>query len=104
LRVSHRALDPARSTAWQPVHPHDHEQTLQPGERVPVDIELWPSATRFEAGEALRLVVQGRDIYSEALPNLPFARHEDTRNQGIHRLWSGGQYDSHLLVPLIKEE
>lgn len=101
LRASHRALDPARSTDWQPVHPHDAEQMLRAGERVPVDIEIWPSSTRFEAGEALRLIVQGHDVYTEALPNLPFARHDNTRNDGIHRLWSGGQYDSHLLVPLI---
>ncbi len=104
LRVSHRALDPLRSTPLQPVHPHDAERRLGEGECVPVDIELWPSATRFERGEALRLIVQGRDVHAEALPNLPFARHEDTRNAGVHRLWCGGGYDSHLLVPLIPAE
>lgn len=101
LRASHRTLDPERSTPWQPFHRHDAERPLRPGERVPLDIEIWPSATRFEAGEALRLVVQGRDIYTDALPGLPFARHEDTRNQGNHILWTGGQYESHLLVPAI---
>jgi len=103
LRVSHRALDPDRSSEWQPVHPHDAEQPLRPHEVVPVDIEIWPSATRFEAGETLRVVVQGRDVYTEALPGLPFARHENTRNAGMHVLWAGGQYDSHLLVPLVSQ-
>lgn len=101
LRVSHRALDPLHSTPLQPVHPHDAEQPLGVHERVPVDIEIWPSATRFEPGECLRLIVQGHDVRTEALPNLPFARHEDTRNHGVHRVWSGGPYDSHLLVPFI---
>jgi uncharacterized protein len=104
LRASHRDLDAARSTAWQPVHPHDAENPLHPEERVPLDIEIWPSSTRFEAGETLRLLVQGHDVYSESLPNLPFARHEETRNRGIHRLWSGEKYDSHLLVPWIGEQ
>ena len=59
LRASHRELDPAKSTDWQPVHPHTREQKLKPGEIVPLDIEIWPSGTRFAAGEKLRLIVQG---------------------------------------------
>src|SRR6185437_7651940 len=74
LRASHRALDANRSTAWQPVHPHDREEPLPEGEAVALEIELWPSATLFRAGESLRLIVQGSDIYTDALPNLPFAR------------------------------
>jgi predicted acyl esterase len=101
LRASHRALDPERSTPWQPFHPHTDEEPLAPNEAVPVEIEIWPSSTLFHAGESLRLVVQGRDIYTEALPNLPFARHENTRNRGTHIIKSGGRYDSHLLVPVI---
>lgn len=101
LRASHRALDPVRSRPWQPVHTHLAEQPLQPGEVVPVEIELWPSSTLFRAGESLRVAVKGMDIYRDALPNLPFARHEDLRNTGTHVIHTGGRYDSHLLVPII---
>jgi predicted acyl esterase len=101
LRASHRALDAARSTAWQPVHLHTREDRLRPGEIVPVEIELWPSSTLFRASERLRVVVKGMDIYRDALPNLPFARHEDLRNKGRHVIHAGGPYDSHLLVPVI---
>ncbi|MEO6388066.1 MAG: CocE/NonD family hydrolase [Croceibacterium sp.] len=101
LRASHRALDPVRSAPWQPVHTHLHEQLLEPGEVVAVEIEIWPSATLFRPGEILRVVVKGMDIYRDALPNLPFARHEDLRNLGGHVIHTGGQYDSHLLVPVI---
>src|SRR5262249_24832982 len=62
LRASHRALDLAKSTDFQPVHTHASEQKLRPGEIVPLDIEIWPSGTRFAAGEKLRLIVQGTDI------------------------------------------
>jgi predicted acyl esterase len=89
LRVSHRELDPVRSKPEQPVHTHTHEQLLRPGERVPVDIEIWPSSTLFRAGERLRLVIQGQDIYREGLPNAPFARHEKTRNRGTHVIHTG---------------
>jgi hypothetical protein len=89
LRVSHRELDPARSTPEQPVHTHTREQLLQPGERVAVDIEIWPSSTLFRQGERLRLVIQGQDIYRAGLPNAPFARHEKTRNRGTHVIYTG---------------
>lgn len=101
LRASHRALDEDRSTPWQPVHGHRTEQRLSPGEIVPVEIEIWPSSTLFLAGESLRVLVKGMDIYRDALPNLPFARHEELRNAGRHVIHTGGRHDSHLLVPVI---
>lgn len=103
LRASHRETDPARSTDLQPFHRHEKENLLEPGAVVPLDIELWPSSTRFRAGETLRLIVQGTDIHHEAAPNLPFARHERTRNRGRHVLHSGGGRDSHLLLPVIPQ-
>jgi len=103
LRASHRALDEERSTPWQPVHIHREEELLEPGVPVPVEIEIWPSSTLFRAGETLRVVVKGMDIYREGLPMLPFARHEELRNAGRHIIRAGGQYDSHLLVPVIPQ-
>ena len=104
LRASHRALDPARSTPWQPFHPHDREEPLVPGVPTAVEIELWPSSTLFRAGETLRLVVQDSDICTEAAPGLPFARHERLRRPGRLTIRTGGRYDSHLLVPIIPPE
>jgi uncharacterized protein len=103
LRASHRELDGSRSTPYQPFHPHTAEVKLGKGEIVPVEIEIWPSSTRFEAGEALRLVVQGSDIHYH--PNQwPTNAHEQTVNKGQHVIHAGGKYDSHLLVPVIPSE
>jgi hypothetical protein len=101
LRASHRAPDPVRSTPAQPVHLHQREQLLSPGEIVPVDIEIWPSSTRFDPGETLRLVIAGQDIVRSSVPDAPFALHQRTRNRGTHVIHTGGRYDSHLLVPVI---
>ena len=68
---------------------------------MPVDIEIWPTAVSFAAGESLRLTIQGRDIYDEDRFNLAFCQHDDTRNKGWHILRTGAGYDAHLLVPLI---
>ncbi|MCC7463599.1 MAG: CocE/NonD family hydrolase [Gammaproteobacteria bacterium] len=102
LRASHRALDAARSTDWQPVHTHTRAEPLPHGRPVPLDIEIWPSATLFRAGETLRVIVQGSDVYSESPPQLPFARHTVLCNAGRHLIHTGGQYDSHLLVPWLE--
>ncbi|MFT8246043.1 CocE/NonD family hydrolase [Roseomonas sp. BN140053] len=100
LRVSHRELDEARSTPFQPVLLHQREIKLAPGEVVPVDIEIWPSGTHFEAGTSLRLVVQGRDVTRYPLPNVQ-PLHESTVNAGTHVLHAGGAHDSHLLIPVL---
>lgn len=102
LRASHRELDKERSAQHQPVLKHARELKLREGEIVPLEIEIWPSGTRFEAGEALRLVIQSRDIYDYPKPVM-CDRHEDAVNQGQHVIYTGGQYDSHLLVPVIPQ-
>lgn len=98
LRASHRELDLERSTDYQPFLAHRRSLPLMPGEPTPLEIEIWPSGTRFEAGEGLRLVIQGSDIYDYPKPSV-HARHEDPINRGAHVVHTGGRHDSHLLVP-----
>ena len=46
------------------------------------------------------MVVQGSDIYN--YPNQwPTNAHEDTVNKGTHVIYTGGEHDSHMLVPLV---
>ena len=100
LRASHRELDQSRSRSWQPVLAHRRSLRLAPGEIVPLEIEILPSGTRFGPGETLRLVIQGRDVYRYPRP-LMQALHDDLVNHGRHVIYSGGEYDSHLLVPVL---
>jgi predicted acyl esterase len=100
LRASHRELDVERSTPQQPWLLHRRQLNLNRGVPTPVEIEIWPSGTRFTAGEKLRLVVQGSDIYKYARW-IVLARHPKTINAGVHVIHTGGKYDSHLLIPVI---
>ncbi len=100
LRVSHRDRDEEKSKPYQPVHKHQREIKLKPGEIVPVEIEILPSSTLFERGERLRVVIQGSDIYW--YPNERHTNgHTETVNRGEHVIHTGNIYDSHLLVPVI---
>jgi predicted acyl esterase len=100
LRVSHRELDPERSTLAQPFHSHKREQLLSPGEIVPVEVEIWPSSTLFRKGERLRLIVQGQDIHSHD-DDHTYVCHKSLRNAGEHVIHSGGRYPSQLIIPVI---
>ncbi len=95
LRASHRELDPSRSTPLRPWHSHTRVQGLHSGDIVPVEIEIWPSATLFEAGSTLRLTIQGHDA-----ARYPAFGHRKLVNRGWHTIFTGGSYDSYLVVPL----
>ena len=102
LRASHRELDEEASTPFMPVHKHQRALKLTPGEIVPVDIEIWPSGTKFEAGESLRVVIQGSDIYDYPKPSV-YARHESLRNVGRQTIHVGGEHNSNLLIPVLPD-
>lgn len=96
LRVSQRELDRARSTPLQPYLKHERSLKLKRGEVVPVEIEILPSSTLFRAGETLEVAIQGHDHFEHHA-----LAHEKTVNKGQHVVHIGGDYDSHLLVPVI---
>jgi predicted acyl esterase len=95
LRVSHRELDPVRSRPDRPLHTHRRRLPVRPQEIVRADIEVWASATAFEAGSILQLDVLGTDA-----ARYPAFRHRACINLGEHRIHAGGAFDSQLLVPL----
>ncbi|GHH73168.1 acyl esterase [Promicromonospora soli] len=96
LRASHRELDPERSRPDRPWHTHAREERLLPGQIVPVEIEILPSSTVFEAGSQLRVDVLGHDA-----DRYPGFRHRRNRNRGRHHIHVGGRYDSRLVVPVV---
>jgi predicted acyl esterase len=99
LRASHRKLDEARSLPYRPWHTHDELEKLEPDEIVPVEVEIWPTSVVLETGERLSLEIGARDD-----PGLdPFLHNHpvDRIQNGRVTIYAGGEYDSHLLLPLI---
>ncbi len=87
LRVSHRALDPEKSRPSRPYHAHERLEKLVPGRIVPVEIEILPSSTWFEADTRLELSVLGTDG-----AKYPAFKHKNTVNRGKHSIYCGGRY------------
>lgn len=103
LRVSHRELDIEKSTALQPWHHHMKELKLAPQEIVAVEVEILPSSTLFKSGEQLQVVIKGSEVVKgTSTPVLGMKtryEHQDTVNHGLNHIYTGGKYDSHLLIP-----
>lgn len=97
LRVSMRKLDEKLASDIQPVLALDEYQPINPNEIVPVEIEILPFAVLYEKGSTLELVVKGSDIEKE-----PTVQHDKLVNKGFHKIFSGKNHDSHLVLPIVK--
>jgi predicted acyl esterase len=67
LRASHRKLDPKLSKPYRPYHTHDEKRPLTPGQKVELDIEIWPTSIVVPPGYQIALTVRGKDYeYAQA--------------------------------------
>ncbi|MEM6715434.1 MAG: CocE/NonD family hydrolase, partial [Cyanobacteria bacterium P01_C01_bin.147] len=96
-RAARRELDPRESTEWHPVLKAAKDEKLKPGEIVPLEMALYPSSTFFAAGEAIDLIISAQAM----IPSPPYLK-DVSFNRGIHVVHYGGDFDSHLLVPVVK--
>lgn len=101
-RISHREISQKESQIIkgmmvQPVMAHKREQKVQPGEIVPIDVEIVPSARIWHKGEKLRIQIAGRYIREGWFEPLAW----DTDNHGRQIIYTGGQYESFIQVPVI---
>ncbi|KAH7079144.1 Alpha/Beta hydrolase protein [Paraphoma chrysanthemicola] len=102
LRASHRAIDESKSKHNFPVHKHTEEsqEKITPGQVVKLEIGIWPAGIQFEAGERLVLRISGHDM---RLPEFDSLRGVfEKTNKGRHIVHVGGEYDSHIILPLLQ--
>ena len=97
MRVSRRKLDEKLSTDYNPVQAHTVSEKLEPGQIVPVDIEINPTSWFWHKGQSIRVQVAGRYIREDWFEPLLW----DTDNKGRHLIYTGGQYESFLQIPVI---
>ena len=100
LRAAQRRLDPALSEPGRPVHTHTEEEFLEPGQAVPLEIALLPSATLFRAGEVLRFDVRGHWLQARNPLTGQFPAGYQPSPRGRCVLHTGGAHDSTLRVPV----
>lgn len=97
MRVSRRKLDEKLSTKYNPVQAHTCDEKLEPGEIVPVDIEIVPHSRFWHKGQSIRVQISGRYVRENWFEPLEW----DQDNKGNHLIYTGGAYSSYLQIPVI---
>ena len=98
LRASHRELDPDRSEPHRPWYQHRRRLPLTPGEPTLLEIEIWPTSITLGKGERLR-----PELLTDDADLMPFSHTYEPRSAAGATIHVGGEFASHLLVPVIPE-
>ncbi|WQF90144.1 Putative Galactose-binding-like domain superfamily, xaa-Pro dipeptidyl-peptidase [Colletotrichum destructivum] len=77
--------------------PYDKEEKVQSGTIVELNIPVWHTCIAFEAGESMRLEVNGHDYRLHEWADLgPL----ENPNEGTHTAHTGEDYPSQMVLPL----
>ena len=79
--------------------PYDEEEKVPRGTVVELDVPIWPTGIAFEAGESMRLEVNGHDhrLHEWADPG-PLL---ENLNEGTHTVHTIAEYPSQILLSLV---
>lgn len=102
LKGSHQELDLEKTTPWEPVHTHSHNQPLTPKKIYEFDIKIVPTANLFRAGSKVGLKISSAD----SQPKTPLERigTGSLTRTAISRVtvFHNEDYPSYLLLPITK--
>ncbi|OBR96799.1 cocaine esterase [Clostridium ragsdalei P11] len=97
LRASLRGIDEIRSTEYKPYYTYDKIEKLVPNKIYPIDIEIADSAIMLEKGHTLLLEIGSQEQSGCGM----FLHPDDKIWDADVTVYTGGQYKSYLLLPLI---
>jgi len=102
LRGSHRALDPARSKPWEPYHPHDKSEPLEPGTIYEFNIGLIPTCNLFKAGTRIKVRITSAD--EPAKHTFEQVAGGNIKRQSSSRItiFQDADHPSHILLPITR--
>ena len=100
LRASLRAVDEEKSGELTPYHPFNKREYFKPFEIVELDIGIWPTGLLFHRGQQLELEVSGYELMTAHMGDMKI----ETINRGEHTVYTGGEFDSYLLIPVIPQK
>jgi len=93
LRASMRRLDEEKSTPSQPYHQFDRKELLEPGEVVPLTVEIWPTSMIIQKGARVKLRLSATDKATRT------GKRQEL--MAINTIHSGGEYPSYLQLPFV---
>jgi predicted acyl esterase len=105
LKVSHRSLDTALSTAERPWHIHRREdaQPLSPDGVVKVEVEMMAATGRIPAGRRLRIEISAAEGRG-GIPGWERAYDESYHHEAVNRVVTGGMHASSITIPVVPHQ
>jgi uncharacterized protein len=118
LRASQRKLDVTKSKPYRPYHSHDEHLPLTPGEVYELDVEIWPTGIILPEGFRIALHIGGRDFERQTPEGANEAwvakgsgpwTHTHAKDRPVEvfggktTIFTGGDYASSLLLPVIEQ-
>jgi uncharacterized protein len=98
-RLSWRELSTGKSRPEWPISAFSAPQYVQPGEVVQAIFNIYFSSTVFHKGETLQVFIAGSNKYTVTNNRFMF----EFINFGKHTVYTGGKYDSFLLIPVMSQ-
>lgn len=98
LRASFRALDPKRSSEYEPWYTYASPTPLTPGEIYKFEIRVVATAHRFKKGNRIRLELANGD---SQLTELIFEHEYTPDKMGRDTIYHGSKHPSHILLPVV---
>ena len=104
LRGSQRAVDPKRSTPWEPFHPHTKTEPLTPHEIYEFNVKIVPTGNLFKAGHRIGLRISSVDVMEEVGTTLDALAmgHLWRQTPSWITVHHNADYPSHLLLPVTR--
>ena len=93
-------MDEEKSGELTPYHPFNKREYFKPFEIVELDIGIWPTGLLFHRGQQLELEVSGYELMTAHMGDMKI----ETINRGEHTVYTGGEFDSYLLIPVIPQK
>jgi uncharacterized protein len=107
LRASHRELDKKRSRPDRPFHTHTDPEPIRPGERIPYEIEVWPTAQELAAGHRLRVQLTSNDTPNHTPGTVTADRDDPSKVEvrphlpAMNTVFYGDKKGSALVLPVL---
>lgn len=103
LKVSHRKLDPIRTTEYRPKHTHLRADyaPLKEDEVVQVEVEITPNTAVVRVGQRIRVDIQP---YGGSGHGMPHAYDSSYHAGATNMIHTGPDYPSYVQLPVVPEK
>jgi hypothetical protein len=103
LKASHRALNKAKTTAWEIAHDHTKAVPVKPGEIYEYTVQLRPLSHQFKAGSRILLDISSIDVPSDP-ETYDVMWHVCNSRPTLHKIYRDGDHPSRLSLPVIPRQ